>query len=175
MNSTFSSNRVWYLVYCKSRQELKARFNLERQGYEVYLPMIQSTKPDKSGKVNSVSPLFPRYLFIHLDKGLDNWSPIRSTFGVSHIIKFGVEFARIPDSLIETLVSMSSSDGVFRPKKVEFKSGDKLRITEGILEGYEVVVMARTGKARVKLMMSAINSSMSNFEMSDAQLELLCG
>jgi len=37
--------------------------------------------------------LFPRYLFVQLDigpQGLD-WGPIRSTMGVSRLVRFGVE------------------------------------------------------------------------------------
>ena len=174
MNSVESPKRKWYLVYCKARQEVSARVNLERQGYEVYLPMIYDRKSSKVGNEYSVSPLFPRYLFIHLAIGFDNWGPIRSTIGVSHFIKFGLEFAYIPNSLMAALASNVNSDGVFEAKQVDFKLGDKLRITEGVMEGYEGVVIARTGKERVKLMLNSVNSSMFNFEMSDGQLELLC-
>ena len=58
----------WYLVPTKPRQEKTALINLELQGYECYLPMLSAEKLRQ--RVLSVidEPLFPRYLFIRLDK-----------------------------------------------------------------------------------------------------------
>ena len=34
----------WYLIHTKPRQELRALENLERQGYECYLPLLPTEK-----------------------------------------------------------------------------------------------------------------------------------
>ena len=47
--------------------------------------------------------LFPGYLFIHLDKKQENWSPIRSTKGVLNFVRFGLNYAQVPDTVIEFL------------------------------------------------------------------------
>ena len=95
--------KAWYLIYTKPRQERYARENLERQGYEVYLPLIRDRRRRKGRYVETVDALFPRYLFIHLDQDTDNWSPIRSTFGVSGLGLFRLQtsprrfgFRRLP-------------------------------------------------------------------------------
>ena len=77
---------AWYLVYTKPQQERVANDNLQRQGYETYLPMLR--KRVKRGKTyhHRLDPLFPRYLFIHLSDQLDDWGPIRSTIGVTHLV-----------------------------------------------------------------------------------------
>ena len=59
--------KSWYLVYTKPRQEEVALTNLTRQGYGVYLPRLRQLRKRSGKQVPVVEPLFPRYLFIHLD------------------------------------------------------------------------------------------------------------
>ena len=66
----------WYLIYTKPHKEQLARENLERQGYEIYLPMARLRRRRMGKGATRIEPLFPRYLFIHLDAKTDNWSPI---------------------------------------------------------------------------------------------------
>ena len=174
MNTSKSIKKNWYLVYCKPRQEVSARVNLERQGYEVYLPMIRTRKRGQVNKTLCLQAMFPRYLFIRLSKILDNWAPIRSTVGVSHLVKFGLELATLPNELIETLILNSGVDGIFEAKQVKLKVGDRCRIADGIMADYEGIVLAHTGKDRVKLMLNSIKSSIYNFEISKDQLEFVC-
>ena len=54
----------WYLVHTKPRQGKCAQENLERQGYECYLPVFPKEKLRQSSVVVANEPLFPRYLFI---------------------------------------------------------------------------------------------------------------
>ncbi len=94
------TQKAWYLIYTKPRQERYARENLERQGYEVYLPLMKDRRRRKGRYVEIVDALFPRYLFIHLDQDTDNWSPIRSTFGVSGLVYFGFKPARVASDFV---------------------------------------------------------------------------
>lgn len=173
MNAPDEIRRNWYLVYTKPRQELSAKVNLERQGYEVYLPMVSCRKRSRGDNFLVYESMFPRYLFIHLAEGLDSWAPIRSTIGVSHLVRFGLELAQVPENLISQLKADANKDGYFEAKPKKIKPGDRLRVAEGVMEGYEGIVLARTGKERVKLLIDSINSSMFNFEISDDQLELI--
>jgi transcriptional antiterminator RfaH len=89
------SNR--YLVHTKIRQESVAQENLERQGFECFLPQIHVEKLRK-GQLRVVrEALFPRYLFIRLETGIDaqSWGPIRSTLGVSRLVTFGQTPAKV--------------------------------------------------------------------------------
>ena len=174
MDALKSPAKNWYLVYCKPRQEISAKFNLERQGYQVFLPMIRVQNRVQGKRVSSIVAMFPRYLFIRLAQGFDNLAPIRSTIGVSHLVKFGLETVKVPDELIELLKSRENKDGMCEIQKTKFKAGDRFRISEGVMEGYEGVVLARSGKDRVRLMLDAINVSISSLEMFDEQLEQSC-
>lgn len=39
----------WYLVYTKPRAESTARLNLERQGYDSYLPLVRQPRTRQGG------------------------------------------------------------------------------------------------------------------------------
>jgi transcriptional antiterminator RfaH len=121
----------WFLIYTKPRQEQCAKDNLERQSYECFLPLI-SVQKIKLGKcVEAEECLFPRYLFIHLIVGVSNFSPIRSTKGVSHLVRFAGIPTQVPDYLIEALRS--------RPVQQEtlFSPGDQLKAIAGPFAGLD--------------------------------------
>ena len=55
---------AWYAVMCKPRQEMLAEANLANQGYRVFLPRL-ATQTRRAGKwIETIEPLFPRYLFV---------------------------------------------------------------------------------------------------------------
>ncbi len=83
----------WYLIKTKPRQEKKAKQNLENQGYSAFCPMVKIN--------NQLVVLFPGYLFVQLNEKTQNWLPINSTKGVSHFVKFGLNFAKVPNRVIE--------------------------------------------------------------------------
>ena len=85
--------KKWYLIKTKPRQEKKAKQNLANQGYEVFCPIAKLN--------NKLVVLFPGYLFIQLNDKTQNWSPINSTKGVSYFVKFGLNFAKVPNSVIK--------------------------------------------------------------------------
>ncbi len=102
----------WYLIYTKPHKEQVARENLERQGYDTYLPMARIRRRRLGKGANRIEPLFPRYLFIKLDTQTDNWSPIRSTLGVSNLVKFGMHPSIVPEALIELLDEGCDEEGI---------------------------------------------------------------
>ena len=95
----------WYLIHTKASGELLAQLNLERQGYEVYLPRIFQPIWRKDRWVERITALFPRYLFLRLREGRQTLAPIQSTVGVTNVVKFGPNYAIVPDQIIGNLRS----------------------------------------------------------------------
>ena len=93
----------WFVVHTKPRQEQRALVNLQRQGFAAWLPMLSVEKFRRGRLEKVVVPMFSRYLFIRLDTEQTNWSPIRSTLGVSKLVSFGNRPAVIEDELILAL------------------------------------------------------------------------
>lgn len=145
--------REWFLIYCKSRQEALAARNLQRQGYEVYLPLLRQRRRGHLNAGWRVAPMFPRYLFIHLDRESDNWKPIRSTFGVSRLVVFGDVPARVPDTFLDALRAQAGENGIHESDRYGFVAGETVVIVAGPMAGYEAVFKAKTAKERVVLLL----------------------
>ena len=124
---------AWYVVQTKPRQEFRALENLTNQGYECALPEYQCERLSKGVRVLRGEPLFPRYLFIHLDTSTMNWGPIRSTFGVAGMVRFGGVPATMPEGLVEALMTRDE------PKESLFQRGDRVRVSSGPFAGLEGV------------------------------------
>lgn len=146
----------WYLIYTKPHKEQVARENLERQGYEIYLPMARIRRRRLGKGANRIEPLFPRYLFIKLDTKTDNWSPIRSTLGVSNLVKFGMYPSSVPHALIELLCDRCDEEGIQDITPGEFKSGESIRVMEGPMIGLEGVFLAKTSSDRVMVLLDIV-------------------
>ena len=97
-------------------------------------------------------PLFPRYLFIRLGRGdsFQSWAPIRSTKGVSRLVSFGVELAKVADSLVEALRAQVASVHA-EPERL-FKSGERVRLTELPFAGIEGIYQMADGERRVMVL-----------------------
>jgi transcriptional antiterminator RfaH len=147
----------WYIVHTKPRQEKCALENLQRQGYQCYLPTIPSEKLRHGLLKFSDEPLFPRYLFIRLDHGIagKSWSPIRSTKGVSRLVSFGIEPARVNDDLIK-LLRMQESSVQTEPVRL-FKPGERVRLTETPFAGIEGIYQMTDGERRVMVLIEMLS------------------
>ena len=145
--------RNWYLIKTKTRQENIAIQNLKNQEYSTYCATV---KIDNKHVV-----LFPGYIFIHLDNKKENWSPIRSTKGVVNFVRFGLNFAQVPDNVIEFL----KANQLINKEKLEnlnqFKSGDKVQITDGVLKNCVAIFKSFKSDDRVILLMNLLGQQQS--------------
>ena len=147
----------WYVIHSKPRQEARALLNLQNQGYSCYLPVCPTQKL-RNGKLKTqLDPLFSRYLFIQLSLAHSgqSWAPIRSTLGVSTLLMFGNEPARVAPQLIDALKTKEQS--VFTEPVALHQPGDKLHITEGPFAGLEAVYQMADGKARAFVLIDILS------------------
>jgi transcriptional antiterminator RfaH len=147
----------WYLVHTKPRQERIALEQLERQGYPCYLPLLRQEKT-RAGNVSVVDePLFPRYLFVELGETLQDrsWAPIRSTRGVSRLVTFGSQPARVPEALVAALQTQEAA----RQGQVVrlFEVGDRVCIAEGPFAGVEGIYQLEDGDRRVMVLIELMS------------------
>ena len=134
----------WYVVATKTREEEKARVNLERQGYSVFLPKLSLKKRRKGHWQVVTESLFPGYLFVALELGEDDPAPIRSTVGCIGLVRFAHAYTPVPGELIESLQAIESETN---DVEAPFKPGDKVRFVSGPFAGIEAVFdMARGGE-----------------------------
>ena len=151
----------WYLVFTKPRQEQVALENLERQGYRCYLPQWQVEKKKRGRKTAEwaivTEPLFPRYLFIELDTGPrgPSWGPIRSTTGVTSLVRFGLQPAKAPAGLIDTLRALEAQHAQSAARPLE--PGDLVSLREGPFAGLQAVYQCQDSNARITVLLEVMS------------------
>ena len=144
----------WYLVHTKPRQELRARENLFNQGYECWLPQLRVERVRQRRLVVLDEPLFPRYLFIHLPPGI-NWAPVRSTLGVTTIVRFGGLPAKVPLGVLEALREEEARRRE-SPVVPTFQPGQPVRILTGPFAGVRAVFDMADGEARALVLIELL-------------------
>ena len=148
----------WFLVFTKAREEKRAKKHLENQGFEVMLPIIAFEEINQPESL-VLETMFPRYLFVKINMKSDNWTIIKSTRGVSHLVIFGQKLAEVPSEVIVFLKKKTAGDGIFKHKitRQEFQKGDKLVIKKGILKGKEAIFVSKKSNKRVQVLLTFIN------------------
>lgn len=149
----------WFAVMTKPRAEAEAHLCLTRQGFETLFPRIRRTVRAASGMVIRTESLFPRYVFIHSDPSLQSLAPVRSTRGVTTIVRFGGEPACVPDTVIDQIRSrIDVHDGFVRLAVPELAPGTKVRINEGPFSGLDAIFASAYGEDRVRLLLTMLGS-----------------
>ena len=159
IESSAPSTESWYLVHTKPRQEEIALANLERQGYECYLPQMRIERIRRRKAEIATEPMFPRYLFIRLDSSDQgkSWSPIRSTLGVSQLVHFGARAAKVDDTLVDLLRIREQA----LPTEAMFHSGDSVVITDGPFAGIEAIYQTSDAERRAFILLEILAKPVS--------------
>ena len=149
----------WYLVHTKPRQEEIALVNLQRQGYECYLPQLRIERIRRRKAEVATEPMFPRYLFIRLDNSDQgkSWSPIRSTLGVSQLVHFGARAAKVDDTLVDLLRQRERA----LPTEAMFQSGDSVVIADGPFAGIEAIYQTADAERRAFILLEILAKPVS--------------
>lgn len=150
---------AWYLVHTKPRHEGTALVNLERQGYQCYLPRLRIEKIRRRKAEIVTEPMFSRYLFVRLDNSGNgkSWSPIRSTFGVSQLVHFGNRPAKVEDQLVDLLQNREQ----LHPISPLFHNGDAVVITDGPFAGVEAIYQMVDPERRSMILLEILNKPVS--------------
>lgn len=153
------STESWCLVHTKPRQEDLALVNLERQGYECYLPQLRIERVRRRKAEIATEPMFPRYLFVRLDSSDQgkSWSPIRSTLGVSQLVHFGGRAAKVDDTLVDLLRHWERA----MPTEAMFHSGDSVVITDGPFAGIEAIYQTTDAERRAFILLEILSKPVS--------------
>jgi transcriptional antiterminator RfaH len=123
----------WYVVHTQPHAETKAEAHLARQGYATYLPRYLKQRRHARRVESVAAPLFPRYMFVAIDRLTQRWRSIQSTVGVSHLVCNGEEPATISAGVIGELRSRQDERGLIHlDSRPRFASGDPIQVVEGV-------------------------------------------
>ena len=142
----------WFVVNIRPNCERKAVLNLERQGFETFLPVQIKTVRHARQYRTVCRPLFPGYLFVALDLGRDRWRSVNGTHGVVTLVMNGGEPSRVPAGIVEGLIAVSTDKGVIRFDH-ELVPGQKVKILTGPFADFIGTLERLDDQGRVKVLL----------------------
>jgi transcriptional antiterminator RfaH len=147
----------WYAVYTQPRHETLAGEHLQRQGFDVFLPLYLKRR-SHARRVDMVpAPLFPRYLFVTFDAGKAGWRVIRSTRGVIDLVRNGLDPVPVSEAIIEEIRRRRDKDGyVVLARHLNLKRGARIRIDTGPFADYEAIFESQRDDQRVVALLSLL-------------------
>jgi transcriptional antiterminator RfaH len=136
--------KQWFVVQSKPKQETRAEVNLGQQGYETYCPRLIQRRRYRGRRKEVIEPLFPRYLFVRLEQGRDDFAPIRSTLGVTSLVRFGGVPGVLPTGIIEEIKAREDETRGKHVHSPKWQPGDEVEIVEGAFTGLKGLFLAES-------------------------------
>lgn len=142
----------WFVALVKNNTEKSAGEKLKSLGYEYYLPLQEEYHVWKTGKRAKVERVvIPTVIFVHCTEAVR-----REVVALPFIARFMTNkaasaakspIATIPEEQIDRLRFMlCNSDSAVTFSPTAYKSGDKVRVVRGKLQGLEGRVAALDAK-----------------------------
>jgi transcriptional antiterminator RfaH len=161
----------WFVVHTKVRQEQTACENLARLGYAVYLPRLKILKGIRNRQQAQCEPMFPRYVFMQPRSGGHSIAPVRSTLGVTTIVRFGREPAVMRPEILKAIQNFESCRNAASDEEISpFRRGQQVRVDHGPLAGFEGLI-SDVSKERVVVLMQ-LRGQYTRISLSYHQLQL---
>ena len=125
-----SLDKKWFIAQIKPNSYKSAIQNLERQGFETFLPKMKITQRQKNKFIVKNVYVFPGYMFVCFDPRIITWTKINSTYGVSKILAFNNKPAEISSDLILELKTRYDINNNLNQKD-KLKKGDSIKFYAG--------------------------------------------
>ena len=151
-------NKKWIAVYTKPRHEKTVEKELQKKGFEVYLPLLKQRRKWSDRKKWVEFPLFRSYIFVKTE--IKNALFVLQTLGVVKVVKFGGEVAVIQNDSIQAIKLMI--EGGYSPEATDyFVKGDPVEVKDGPLKGLVGEVIRVDNHDRLLVRVDAIQHSVS--------------
>ena len=145
---TSSDTHSWYIVQFKPNSHKIAVRNLQRQGFETFLPMHEVTPRTVVKFEIVVRPLFAGYMFVACNPEKAPWRQINSTYGISRMLSFAEVPKPMPEALMAGLRARCDSVGRLVPLE-NFEAGQSVEMHSGPFESFVATVEQMASDARV--------------------------
>ena len=151
-------HRDWYVIYSKPHKEEQVQLHLGLKGIESFFPRLEL--PNRSGRKNAVTPLFPNYLFVRIDllneAHLVVWSP-----GVKRIVSFSDTPVPLDEAIVGFLKERADASGIIQTHS-RLTAGQQVEITGGPFDGFVgIIENPPNAKGRVKILLKLLSRPIS--------------
>ncbi len=162
-----AAEQPWWALYTRHQHERTVADMLTAKGFEVFLPLYESTRRWKDRKKTLSLPLFPCYLFLR--GRMDCKLQVVSTPGIHMILHRGDRVATIPEQEIEAIQRAVESSYILEPHPF-LKCGMRVRVLRGVLEGVEGILVRKKNLLRLILSVDMLAQSVA-VEVSASDVE----
>ena len=158
VHSELPDESNWWALYTRHQHEKNVAEMLSAKGFEIFLPLFESTRRWKDRKKVISMPLFPCYVFVR--GGHDRRLQVVSTPGVHMALRRGDQIAVVPDWEIEAIQRVVA--GSFKVEPFPFlKCGMRVRVMKGALEGVEGILVRKKNLWRLVLSVDMLAQSVA--------------
>jgi len=159
--------KEWFVLQFKPNSHNHAAKNLNRQGFETFLPFHGTTSRKASRFISTAQPLFPGYMFVKFDRKETEWGKINNTYGVSRLIIFNTILKSIPTVFVNNLMKRYDSSGNLLPIK-KLKRGDQVKVLKGPFANFIATVETYETEQRIWILMDLMGRKTKIQTPSDA-------
>src|ERR1035437_2042005 len=148
----------WYALTVRPQHEKAVADQLQAKALESYLPLYRARRR-WSDRIKTIElPLFSRYVFCRFN--FETRLQVLQVSSVVSIVGFGGKPCPIPDHDIETIQAVVGSGLPVSPWPF-LRIGQRVRVTEGALEGLEGILARKTSGYRVIVNMEMLNRAVA--------------
>jgi len=140
----------WYVLYTKSRTEIKTAGRLHDLGFEVYCPIITELHQWSDRKKKVKVPLFRSYVFVRMEE--KNRNLVFDAPGVVSYLFWLGDRAVVKDEEINVIRQWLECDGVDEARVEELTAGDRITICKGVFKDQKAVIQ-EVGKKSMRLIL----------------------
>jgi transcription antitermination factor NusG len=150
----------WYAIHTRPRHEKKIEARLRQCGFSTFLPIVKNVHRWTDRRKVIETPLFPCYAFIYVVCSPEIRLTVLRTDGVIGFVGVRGAATPIPETEIESVRILVSRNIPFAAHPF-VKTGQRIRIRGGSLEGVEGVVVSVNGSRKLVVSMELIQRSIA--------------
>lgn len=162
-----STERLWYVLKTKPREEKVCLREMERREIEALCPMTREFRFRR--RRQEVVPLFPGYVFARFAFP-DDYHCVRWAKGVSNLVRFGENDPPVLDNdVVKFLLERMDGDGVIDTLP-ELNEGQKVQFLSEPLRGMVGTILnCDSGQGRVRVLMDLLYQATVEVESYQVQ------
>ncbi len=146
----------WFLIYTKPGREDVVSGKFIDKGFQVLNPKIKERRYIRRKLQDTISPLFPCYLFVHFDLERD-YRLVRYTRGVRSVVGSVGAPTEVPSAIIGELRKRTEG-GPIEIAHRTFEPGAEVVVKGGPFEGFSAVFERELkGSERVAILLKSLN------------------
>ncbi len=152
--------KKWFAIYTKPRAEKKVKENLEKNNFEVYLPLKKELRQWKDRLKKVEVPLFNSYVFVRVNTK-EYYEIPKLIQGFVKYVTIGGQKIAVRDEEIETIKKLLDYSGKF----VDVSNDDlnlyeNVEIAIGKLKGFKGKLVEFRGKYRIAIRIDTLETNL---------------